>query len=728
MPHLNYKKQGRVHFIGTLPAFSLFVGMTVAAEPLPGISESYFFEELPVVLSASRLAQPLADIPTAMTVIDKDIIKASGALSIPDLLRLVPGFTVGFYSGIRATASYHGLADQYARDMQVLIDGRSIYDPGYGGVSWPDMPIDMDDINRIEVTRGPNATAYGSNSYAGVINIITDHPADVLGSKVIATTGQSGRRKVYGRHARQISDFSFKLSAAYEEGDGFETREDSYDYSWFNFHGDKELDLQNQLQFILGSSKGAYEEGYSDVLQNVRQLDNRYQYQQVNWTHEESDTNRFQLQFYHNHLKIEDGYESPNLSDIIMSLQELQPIPEPFRLDFFALQMGATSFENFLDTLNINDAPFLVSWLGLESHRYDLEFEQTLKPHNHFRLAWGLGLRKDKAESVQIFHQNDAISRDQARLFANGEWYATDQLVFNLGGMFEDFEQQSPLLSYRAAASYHVDHQNTFRINSSRAYRMPTLYEEYVNFVIFIEEPLNDINTWIKTLQDLDPQRVDSIELGYFGNFMNGGLTMDVKLFQERHRDVISSYRDFDYPDPDRGLTDTTIIDNFNDLIQRGTQTYSNDGKADIYGIEVNTQFKPTHQDLLFLGYSYMHTSGQEIRRIKDGLVTYDDDLDVRVPSHTFSFLGSHQFKNGFQLSLSYYFTDSMTWPGEGDPVPSYKRWDARLSKRFDLLKSDAEIALLVKGINGDNYDFYYDSKYTNLQERTAYLQFSLGF
>ena len=80
-----------------------------------------------------------------MTVIDKDIIKASGALSIPDLLRLVPGFTVGFYSGIRATASYHGLADQYARDMQVLIDGRSIYDPGYGGVSWPDMPIDMDD-------------------------------------------------------------------------------------------------------------------------------------------------------------------------------------------------------------------------------------------------------------------------------------------------------------------------------------------------------------------------------------------------------------------------------------------------------------------------------------------------------------------------------------------------------------------------------------------------------
>ncbi|MEW8497194.1 MAG: TonB-dependent receptor plug domain-containing protein [Candidatus Thiodiazotropha taylori] len=57
------------------------------------------------------------------------MIQASAALNIPDLLRLVPGFTIGFYAGSRATVTYHGHADEYARDMQVLIDGRSIYDP-----------------------------------------------------------------------------------------------------------------------------------------------------------------------------------------------------------------------------------------------------------------------------------------------------------------------------------------------------------------------------------------------------------------------------------------------------------------------------------------------------------------------------------------------------------------------------------------------------------------------
>ncbi|MEJ2691689.1 MAG: TonB-dependent receptor [Candidatus Thiodiazotropha sp.] len=711
--------------MGALP---LFYTVPVLAEQPDEISESYFFDELPVVLSATRLAQPLADTPTAMTVIDKEIIKASGANSVPDLLRLVPGFTVGFYSGQRATASYHGLADQYARDMQVLIDGRSIYDPGYGGVSWPDMPIDLDNINRIEVTRGPNATAYGSNSYAGVINIITDSPADAYGAKLIATAGESAQRKVYGRYAEQIEDFGYMLSAAYEEGIGFDARADDYNYRWISFHGDKQLDPRNQLKFFLGFSRGNYEEGYSDVVQEVRQLDNRYQYQQISWVHEENDANRFSLQFYHNHFKIEDAYETPKLSEIILSSSLFQQFPDSLRLDLFALRLGATDYQDLLNRLDINDAPFLLAWSALESHRYDLEFEHTLKPNESFRLVWGLGLRRDQAQGLQIFHKSGAITRDQARLFANGERRASDDLLFNLGGMLEKFEGSSPLFSYRAGANYHLDHQNTLRVNSSRAYRMPTLFEQNVDFVIFIEEPLNDINTWIKTQVDLDPQKVDSLELGYFGNFLTGDFTIDVKIFKERHKNRIILFRDLDYPDPDRGVPDTTVIDNFNAFFQQGANGYSNNGNADVYGIELNSKFKPTHKDLIFLGYSYMRTKGKDIREIENGIVTYDDRVNSRVPSHTFSMLGSHQFNRGFQLSLTYYFTDDMTWYGEGNPLPSYNRWDARIAKSFSLYKSDAEVSLLLQSLNGDNYDFYNNSQYTNIQERTAYLQFALEF
>ena len=65
--------------------------------------------------------------------------------------------------------------------MQVTIDGRSIYDPVFGGVSWQDIALDIEDIQRIEVVRGPNAASFGSNSFAGVINIFTEHPAQQQG-------------------------------------------------------------------------------------------------------------------------------------------------------------------------------------------------------------------------------------------------------------------------------------------------------------------------------------------------------------------------------------------------------------------------------------------------------------------------------------------------------------------------------------------------------------------
>ncbi|MCU7797236.1 MAG: TonB-dependent receptor plug domain-containing protein [Candidatus Thiodiazotropha sp. (ex Myrtea spinifera)] len=705
----------------------LLYSVTVSAEP-EVVSEAYFFDELPVALGATRLAQPLADVPTAMTIINKEMIEASGAMSIPDLLRLVPGFTVGFYAGSRATASYHGLVDQYARDMQVLIDGRSIYDPGYGGVSWADMPIDMDDINRIEVIRGPNATAYGSNAYAGVINIITNHPADAYGNKIISTIGESGRKRIHGMHASQISDFSYKLSASYEEGDGFHEREDSYDTSSFYFHGDKDLDRDNQLQIILGASRGTYEEGFSDILQKVRELDNTYNFQQLNWFHNKNDSNHFQVQFYHNHLKVEDAYESPLISDMVLDLEQLQAIPEPLRLDFFAMQMGAANFNDFLSAADINNGRFIISWLGLSSHRYDLEFEQTLKPSEHFRFAWGGGLRRDEAKSIQNFHQYEPITRDQARIFANSEWYAKNDLVFNVGGMLEDFEGEPPLFSYRGAVNFHIDKQNTFRINSSRAYRMPTLFEEHVNFVVFLDEPLNDINTWIKTQQDLDPQVINSLEIGYHGNFNESGVTVDVKIFKEKYRDIIISYRDFDFPDPDRGLADTTVIDNFNLLIHEGAVNYINDGEADIRGIEVDAHFKPTHRDLLYFGYSYLHTEGREIAWKNEGVIQHDNDVNRRAPSHTFSFLGSHRFDSGFQISTAYYFTDNVTWYGEGDNIPSYSRWDARLSKSFHLFSKDAEISLLIQNINHDNLDFYNSAPYINKWERNAYLQAKLEF
>ena len=91
----------------------------------------YFFQDVPVVLSATRLSQPVSESPASITVIDREMIEASGAIEIPDLFKLVPGFQVGHANnstnGPITTVTYHGLTDRYARHMQVLVDGRSVY-------------------------------------------------------------------------------------------------------------------------------------------------------------------------------------------------------------------------------------------------------------------------------------------------------------------------------------------------------------------------------------------------------------------------------------------------------------------------------------------------------------------------------------------------------------------------------------------------------------------------
>src|ERR1035437_6531751 len=111
-----------------LAAQLVFVLPVQAAETTPSntTSEDIYFQEMPVVLTASRLSQPLSEAPSAMTVIDSDMIKASGFRTVPDLMRLVPGMYVGYVDANNPVLSLHNSTDQFSRQMQVLIDGRSV--------------------------------------------------------------------------------------------------------------------------------------------------------------------------------------------------------------------------------------------------------------------------------------------------------------------------------------------------------------------------------------------------------------------------------------------------------------------------------------------------------------------------------------------------------------------------------------------------------------------------
>ena len=141
------------------------------------------------VTSAGQKEQKLSDVAAAISVITSNDIERSGATNIPDLLRYVPGVEVAQSNNSAVSVGIRGFDGVFDSKLLVLVDGRSIYDPIFGGVDWQFQRMMMDNIDRIEVIRGPGATVWGANAVDGVINIITKDSTDTQGGLVSTIYG-----------------------------------------------------------------------------------------------------------------------------------------------------------------------------------------------------------------------------------------------------------------------------------------------------------------------------------------------------------------------------------------------------------------------------------------------------------------------------------------------------------------------------------------------------------
>jgi iron complex outermembrane recepter protein len=158
------------------------------------------------VLSASKKAEPLSDTTSAIYVITAEDIRRSGHTTLAELMRLVPGMDVARVTSNTWAVSARGFNSQFANKLLVLLDGRSLYTPLFAGVYWNDQDIALDDIERIEVIRGPGGTIWGANAVNGVINIITRSAADTQGGHYRAVAGTEDRLITSFRHGVAVGD------------------------------------------------------------------------------------------------------------------------------------------------------------------------------------------------------------------------------------------------------------------------------------------------------------------------------------------------------------------------------------------------------------------------------------------------------------------------------------------------------------------------------------------
>ena len=168
------------------------------------------------VYSVAKQSEQVMESSAAIHVITREDILRSGATSIPDILRLAPGIHVARIDANKWSVSVRGFGDRFANKLLVLQDGRTIYTPNFSGVWWNIQDIMPEDIDRIEVIRGPGATLWGSNAVNGVINIITSQPQNTLGG--LATAGGGTFEKGFGalRYGiKATDDLVFKGYAKY---------------------------------------------------------------------------------------------------------------------------------------------------------------------------------------------------------------------------------------------------------------------------------------------------------------------------------------------------------------------------------------------------------------------------------------------------------------------------------------------------------------------------------
>jgi iron complex outermembrane recepter protein len=165
------------------------------------------------VTTQSKEPTQVWDTPAAIYVVTGDDIRRSGATSISDALRLVPGVNVARVNGSRDWAvGIRGFGDQFSKYVLVLIDGRSVYSPRYGSVWWNINYVMLEDIDRIEVIRGPGGTIWGAHAVNGVINIITKHSQQTRGTLISAGGGNVDQNTEDLRYISEPSDWTWRAS------------------------------------------------------------------------------------------------------------------------------------------------------------------------------------------------------------------------------------------------------------------------------------------------------------------------------------------------------------------------------------------------------------------------------------------------------------------------------------------------------------------------------------
>ena len=488
-----------------------------------------FLSAIPVVVTPSKMPQPRVNVSSTLSVLDGEFIRRINMQYVEDLLQFVPGFSVApFKTSSQKIVSYHGTQlDEYRR-IQVLVNGRSVYSAGLARVEWATLPLNIEDVARVEVNRGPNAASYGINSFFAVVNIITRTPLETLGSSVSAYSGSRGDYRLFGQQSRLSDEWSYRASASINSVQGFDEdasgrpRHDGYRSVMGNVVIQKDMSnrsfdvdmgasqLRDRIepsQYVSNRSRS----GNYDTNKPMRLVDREHiklaYRQQVSADHE------IKLQYY---------YDQSDLNEY----HEVLLTPE-----FYNEVFGGVS------SVNVNKAYSV----DLFETRHDLELQSDWKASQRLRVISSLGYRWDEADSDLYLSgkAGDEVFRGSSNL----EYLLGDDWVLNTGAMLERSQMGGTFFSPKLGATYKLSERESVRMNVSQAVRTPDISDQFFRWRYTFTS--GEVSTTSYALNGEKSEEITSYEMGYFHYWPSQGVFLDLKFYHDKVQDMVLSKKHF---------------------------------------------------------------------------------------------------------------------------------------------------------------------------------------
>lgn len=450
------------------------------------------------VTSVSRKEQSLSQAAAAVFVISQEDIRRSGLTSIPEILRMVPGLHVARIDASKWAITARGFNGRYANKLLVLMDGRSVYTPLYSGVYWDVQDTVLEDIERIEVIRGPGATLWGANAVNGVINIITKTSYNTEGGFVSVAAGSEENATGTIRFGGLVgSDISYRAyvkgiqrngGVFFDGGEakdnwesrriGFRVDTDPSDYDTLTIQGDLYKGSSGQNIYILPSSPPALPIP-GMVLEDT--ADTSGGNLMLRWSREISEDSAMHLQFY------------------------------------------------FDRTERIN------STLSEKRDTYDLDFQHDFVWGKKHAIIWGVGFRHTSDDIINPVASPMSLTRKQRNdrtfsLFVQDNiTLQPDTLHLILGSKFEHNDYTGSEIQPSIRLTWMPDSKNTLWAAASQAVRTPSRLESDIllnsGAILFSGSP------------DYQSEKMTSYELGYRAK-PTRDTAIDISAFYNHYDDL----------------------------------------------------------------------------------------------------------------------------------------------------------------------------------------------